>query len=302
MEKIGVTLKKIRINQGLTIKETYGGIISRSFANRLEHGKSDLQAAKLLQILNNLAITPDEFQFINNKYNASKSRLLFQEINQLYKKDSFSLLSSWIKKHQKQNQPDEKIIVTYAKIILYFVDHGSMPMTQENIQFVNFLLGKKTWNIQELQMIEFVVILIYDYSEAPLSQDELIQKIEHNFQLYLSPKYDPFHVRKNLINFYGLMLQHFYSLRDFNRAQKINYKLTKIKQNFDLTITDLVTIKFWFAIKKLYLGDFHQGDQEIKEIFKFQEFIDSDLHFKGIYDYRIQDALNYRKKNKNFIF
>ena len=37
-------------------------------------------------------------------------------------------------------------------------------------------------------MIEFAVILIYNYSKDPLSQDELIQKVKHNFQLYLLPK------------------------------------------------------------------------------------------------------------------
>ena len=68
MEKIGVTTRKIRLIKGLSQKQVYGGIISRSFANRFESGTNDIQASKFLKILDNLAISPTEFQYINNNY------------------------------------------------------------------------------------------------------------------------------------------------------------------------------------------------------------------------------------------
>lgn len=61
MNKLGPTIKKIRMIKGLSQKQVYANIISRSFANRLESGTNDIQAEKFLLILDNLGISPSEF-------------------------------------------------------------------------------------------------------------------------------------------------------------------------------------------------------------------------------------------------
>ncbi|MCF7523150.1 hypothetical protein L3X07_06975 [Levilactobacillus brevis] len=45
MQTIGRTLKQIRLAKGFTQKEIYQGIVSRSFAIRLESGQHDLGPA-----------------------------------------------------------------------------------------------------------------------------------------------------------------------------------------------------------------------------------------------------------------
>lgn len=68
MQAIGCTLKQIRLAKGFTQKEIYQGIVSRSFAIRLESGHHDLGASKLFLILDRLGVSAGEFRFIQNDY------------------------------------------------------------------------------------------------------------------------------------------------------------------------------------------------------------------------------------------
>ncbi|MFT8461518.1 MAG: hypothetical protein ABF670_07465 [Liquorilactobacillus ghanensis] len=47
MEKVGITVRKIRLIKGMAQKQVYAGIISRSFANRFESGENDILSEKL---------------------------------------------------------------------------------------------------------------------------------------------------------------------------------------------------------------------------------------------------------------
>ncbi|OUZ29876.1 hypothetical protein A5885_003053 [Enterococcus sp. 8E11_MSG4843] len=68
----GETLRKIRLKKGLTQKEVYENIISKSYAVEFEKGKHQISTYILLEILQNLSIEIDEFLFIANNYNMNE--------------------------------------------------------------------------------------------------------------------------------------------------------------------------------------------------------------------------------------
>lgn len=119
MTTIGETIHQIRLTKGLTQKEVYSGIISRSFASRFESGANDIGASKLFAILDNLAISADELRFIHQNYQPSSYDQAFWTIRHAYETQNFPALAAWIRNHQHSPHAYEQLIASYASIFCY---------------------------------------------------------------------------------------------------------------------------------------------------------------------------------------
>jgi transcriptional regulator with XRE-family HTH domain len=128
MNKLGPTIKKIRIIKGLSQKQVYTNIISRSFANRFESGTNDIQSVKFLMILDNLGISPSEFQYINNNYELPMAEQLLAKINYLYETHAFKTLSNWLKQHKESHNVQIQIVSGYAEVLLSSYSYHRFPL------------------------------------------------------------------------------------------------------------------------------------------------------------------------------
>ena len=75
MEKYGKTLRKIRQNLQITQVEISSGIMSQSNYSKMEKGEIDVPFAKMVELLNRLGMTVNEFLFIHNDYTNPLNRL-----------------------------------------------------------------------------------------------------------------------------------------------------------------------------------------------------------------------------------
>ena len=75
MEDYGKTLRKIRQNLQITQVEISLGIMSQSNYSKMEKGKIDVPFAKMVELLNRLGMTVNEFLFIHNNYTNPLNRL-----------------------------------------------------------------------------------------------------------------------------------------------------------------------------------------------------------------------------------
>ena len=64
----GEVVRKIRLSKGLTQKEVYLGIVSKSYAIEFEKGNHSISATLLLDILERLSLDMDEFLYISQDY------------------------------------------------------------------------------------------------------------------------------------------------------------------------------------------------------------------------------------------
>ncbi len=75
MENYGMTLRKIRQNLQITQVEISSGIMSQSNYSKMEKGEIDVPFAKMVELLNRLGMTVNEFLFIHNDYTNPLNRL-----------------------------------------------------------------------------------------------------------------------------------------------------------------------------------------------------------------------------------
>lgn len=70
--KYGEKIREIRISKGLSQKEVYWGILSKSYAIEFEKGKHNISAVLLIAILEQLFMDIDEFMYIYETYHLNE--------------------------------------------------------------------------------------------------------------------------------------------------------------------------------------------------------------------------------------
>ena len=119
MEKYGPTIKQIRTNKNITLKETYIGILSKSFAIDFEKGMYDIKFSKMLEILNRIMVSPEEMIFIHNKYKLSKLDNIMENINTNNLKTSCKYITKELENINKTiNYNDTKTNLKYMQLTL----------------------------------------------------------------------------------------------------------------------------------------------------------------------------------------
>lgn len=68
MGSYGELIREIRLSKGLTQKEVYTGIISRSYAIGFEKGKHEITLSLFEEILKRIMVPLDEFFFISETF------------------------------------------------------------------------------------------------------------------------------------------------------------------------------------------------------------------------------------------
>ncbi|MFT8458215.1 MAG: helix-turn-helix transcriptional regulator [Liquorilactobacillus ghanensis] len=296
MEKVGITVRKIRLIKGMAQKQVYAGIISRSFANRFESGENDIQSEKLFKILNNLAISPSEFQYINNSYKLPLIDQLLTKINYLYETHAFSALAHWLQQHQDSNNPQIQIVAGYAELLLITFSHHNFPLSRNIKIMLYHLLDKKNWTLQEIKLVSTIIPSIATHQEFKISIPRITEQMEQNCAKYLTKYADYFEVNNELINYYGVVLQTYLNDSAYSAAYKFKEKFIKLDDQL-LDWNASIAKQLWLAIWELYFGDFKLGKQKVTDILTFKKLFNSkiDLNIESIISVRLKTAKTYRK-------
>ncbi|WP_236696828.1 helix-turn-helix domain-containing protein [Pediococcus stilesii] len=296
MAKIGLTVHEIRINKGLTQKEVYAGIVSRSFANRFEKGLNDISASKLFSILDNLAVSLDEFRFISQNYQSAPYDQALLFITQKYAAQDFMAISEWVHTHEKSPYSYDKLVSSYATILLTTYENVTVGITPATYDIYQHLQSTPMWTTQELKVVNVIIPMVATTSGIK-ALDEFTVKMEENCGRYQTDLGDPFNVLNSLIEFYGVLMQTYLNFEDYQRATKIGSKLTAIgakKMNWD----GILAKQFWLGIWELYFGDWLKGNQLLDEVINLEKRqsprIDNTL--LTIYKVRLKAATKYRQK------
>ncbi|MDV0430339.1 helix-turn-helix transcriptional regulator [Lactiplantibacillus sp. DA1] len=297
MTTIGETIHQIRLTKGLTQKEVYSGIISRSFASRFESGANDIGASKLFAILDNLAISADELRFIHQNYQPSSYDQAFWTIRHAYETQNFPVLAAWIRNHQHSPHAYEQLIASYASILLLSYDHRSIGVTTATQPAFDHLRQAKTWTLQELKLVP-VLIPIITTVDGLAALAPLTTHMEANCARYQTAWGDPFHVSNDLLDFYGSLFQGELNFHDFQSAKKLQTKFAAIDSH-QLNWDGRLSQQFWSGIWALYFGDWQTGNQLLDEVVALEAHhhprIDNTLF--AIRNVRTKQAQTYRQSS-----
>lgn len=299
MTTIGETIHQIRLTKGLTQKEVYSGIISRSFASRFESGANDIGASKLFAILDNLAISADELRFIHQNYQPSSYDQAFWTIRHAYETQNFPALATWIRNHQHSPHAYEQLIASYASILLLSYDHRSIGVTTATQPAFDHLRQAKTWTLQELKLVP-VLIPIITTVDGLAALAPLTTHMEANCARYQTAWGDPFHVSNDLLDFYGSLFQGELNFHDFQSAKELQTKFAAIDSH-QLNWDGRLSQQFWLGIWALYFGDWQTGNQLLDEVVALEAHhhprIDNTLF--AIRNVRTKQAQTYRQSSSH---
>ncbi|MFC6201590.1 helix-turn-helix domain-containing protein [Lactiplantibacillus nangangensis] len=293
---LGVTIKQLRLAKGLTQAAVYSGIVSRSFASRFESGHHDISASKLFEVLDNLAVSVDEFRFIHQHYQPSPLDQALSQANRYYEAQNFPALSQWIKSHAKSPRAYDRLVASYMQIKLLSFDRAQFAMTAAVRPAVQHLQQTPMWTLQELKFANVLVPLSM-HDEGLTGVTALMTKMVLNCQRYCTPWGDPFRVLGELLAFYGTVFQVLLSGQAFDQARQLRPKLLAIAPA-ELDWDGRLTQQVWLALWECYFGDWQAGQDTLSEIMAIEKqqrpFLDNNL--RSIIQVRTAEAQRYRKR------
>ncbi|EOL49989.1 helix-turn-helix domain-containing protein [Enterococcus caccae] len=192
MKTYGELIRELRIKKGISQKQLYEKIMSKSYAIRFEQGKHEISFYLLKLILDQLSMEVDEFLFIFNGYHSSEIEQFYYEYGEKGNQNDIDGLISMRTKLQKNPtsvQAELRIaeltarieqLTAYEKTGIYskkVIDKHSLMIIQE------YLSKVQTWTLGELRLFANTLDYI-DYERKSEYFETLLRSIDRykNFE------------------------------------------------------------------------------------------------------------------------
>ncbi|MFS9255600.1 Rgg/GadR/MutR family transcriptional regulator [Streptococcus infantis] len=151
--KLGITLRKVRKGKQISICSVSDEYLSKSQISRFERGESEISCVRLINILDKLHITLDEFLILHDKdyTNTESFANLVQYIRKQYSLQNINSI-----KHILSDSSNytlnlfEEIMV---KSILYSMDSTIFPSEEELLQLTDYLFKVENWGYYEIILL-----------------------------------------------------------------------------------------------------------------------------------------------------
>lgn len=153
--RLGRTLRKIREGKNISLCSMSDEYLSKSQISRFERGESEISCIRLINILDKLHVSLDEFMIIHKNYNTLHSMNSFDDIIQYIQKEYASKNSDNLKKllcntsKYNLNEYDKTMI----KSIIYTIDENFGPTEEEITNLTNYLFEIENWGYYEIILL-----------------------------------------------------------------------------------------------------------------------------------------------------
>ena len=148
--KLGVTLRKIRKGKQISLCSVADEHLSKSQISRFERGESEISCIRLINILDKLHVTLDEFLILHDDdYTNSESFAnLVQYIRKQYSSQSIDNIACLLS--DTTNYTLDPLEKTMVKSILHTMDSRIIPSDEELLQLTDYLFKVEKWGYYEI--------------------------------------------------------------------------------------------------------------------------------------------------------
>ncbi|HFI0749671.1 TPA: helix-turn-helix domain-containing protein [Streptococcus suis] len=150
---LGKTLRKIRQGKQISLCSIADEHLSKSQISRFERGESEISCVRLINILDKLNISLDEFLILhdNDYTNTESYAQLVQYIRQQYSSQNIGNIASLLSNSSKYilNQHER----TMVKSILHTLDSNIIPSDEEILQLTDYLFKIEKWGYYEIILL-----------------------------------------------------------------------------------------------------------------------------------------------------
>ncbi|CJY95332.1 Positive transcriptional regulator%2C MutR family [Streptococcus pseudopneumoniae] len=151
--KLGITLRKVRKGKQISLCSVADEHLSKSQISRFERGESEISCIRLINILDKLHITLDEFLILHNEdyTNAELFANLVQYIRKQYSSHNIKNIAALLSdsSHYTLNSFDKTMI----KAILHTMDSSIIPSNKELLQLTDYLFKVEKWGYYEITLL-----------------------------------------------------------------------------------------------------------------------------------------------------
>ena len=148
--KLGITLRKIRKGKQISLCSIADSNLSKSQISRFERGESEISCIRLINILDKLHVTLDEFLILHDDdYTNSESFAnLVQYIRKQYSSHSIDNIACLLS--DTTNYTLDPLEKTMVKSILHTMDSRIIPSDEELLQLTDYLFKVEKWGYYEI--------------------------------------------------------------------------------------------------------------------------------------------------------
>lgn len=151
--KLGITLRKVRKGKQISICSVSDEYLSKSQISRFERGESEISCVRLINILDKLHITLDEFLILHDKdyTNTESFANLVQYIRKQYSLQNINNIQSLLS--DSSNYTLNSLEKTMVKSILHTMDSNVIPSDEELLQLTDYLFKVEKWGYYEIILL-----------------------------------------------------------------------------------------------------------------------------------------------------
>ena len=151
--KLGITLRKVRKGKQISLCSVADEHLSKSQISRFERGESEISCIRLINILDKLHISLDEFLVLHNEdyTNAELFANLVQYIRKQYSSHNIKNIAALLSdsSHYTLNSFEKTMI----KSILHTMDSSIIPSNKELLQLTDYLFKVEKWGYYEITLL-----------------------------------------------------------------------------------------------------------------------------------------------------
>ena len=151
--KLGITLRKVRKGKQISLCSVADEHLSKSQISRFERGESEISCIRLINILDKLHVTLDEFLILHDDdYTNSESFAnLVQYIRKQYSSQSIDNIACLLS--DTTNYTLDPLEKTMVKSILHTMDSRIIPSDEELLQLTDYLFNVEKWSYYEIILL-----------------------------------------------------------------------------------------------------------------------------------------------------
>ncbi|HEM5299408.1 TPA: Rgg/GadR/MutR family transcriptional regulator [Streptococcus suis] len=151
--KLGVTLRKVRKGKQISLCSVADAHLSKSQISRFERGESEISCIRLINILDKLHITLDEFLILHNQDDTKTESFanLVQYIRKQYSSQNINNIQSLLS--DSSNYTLNSLEKTMVKSILNTMDSSIIPSDEEFLQLTDYLFKVEKWGYYEIILL-----------------------------------------------------------------------------------------------------------------------------------------------------
>jgi len=226
MENYGRTFKTIRESRLLTQTDMSTGIMSQSNYSKVEKGEIDISFSNMVDLLNRLGMSVDEFLYVHRDYTKNPGNQL-ERLKQLNAGDKQNILKNIneLKAIQNPSQQEQELLLIF-EALLFVLNNDYEAASEKVLRIWNRLEKHDNWYLYDIRLINSIFYLF------------------------------PIDVAESIVNLVLKRLKYYKNFRNFNQLSanlQINFLLLLIEnKKYSMALNEIEKLISFCIDKKLY--------------------------------------------------